>query len=135
MSTFNGMTAEEYFATTFLNRSRKNRLLSELTKPRKRYRGLDRFCHGTPDLIDLRKVLMYGPDLERRPDFETFVEEHEETVTILSPEPAADLLELPFSEAIRIAIMCPDAVIIVGDGFSLIYGEAFRNRDKFLLTE
>jgi hypothetical protein len=135
MSTFNGMTAEEYFATTFLNRSRKNRLLSELTKPRKRYRGLDRFCHNTPDLIDLRKVLMYGSDLERRPDFETFVEEHEETVTILSPEPAADLLELPFSEAIRIAIMCPDAVIIVGDGFSLIYGEAVRNRDKFLLTE
>ena len=89
------MTAEEYFATTFLNRSRKNRLLAELTKPRKRYRGLDRFCHGTPDLIDLRQVLMYGPDLERRPDFETFVKEHEETVTILSPEPAADLPQAP----------------------------------------
>ena len=128
-------SAEERFVGQFVRKRHRERLLHELTSPKKRYRGLDRFCHGTPDLIDLRKVLMYGPDLERRPDFETFVEEHEETVTILSPEPAADLLELPFSEAIRIAIMCPDAVIIVGDGFSLIYGEAVRNRDKFLLTE
>ena len=135
MREFNGMSAEEYFATTFLNKSRRNRLLMELTKPRRRYRGLDRFCHGTPDLIDLRKVLAYGPNLERKPEFEDFAMEHEEMVTILSPEPSVDLLELPFSEAVGVAVMCPDAVLIVGDGFSLIYGEAFGKRDKFLLTE
>ena len=135
MSEFNGMSAEEYFAKTFLNKARRDRLLAELTKPRKRYRGLDRFCHNTPDLIDLNKVLLYGENLERQPEFEKFVKEHPQDVTILSPEPAVDLLELPFVEAVRIAVMCPDAVIIVGDGFALIYGEVYRNRHKFLLTE
>ncbi|MBP0969890.1 MAG: hypothetical protein J5744_07055 [Oscillospiraceae bacterium] len=128
-----GMSAEEYFAGTFLIAKRRDRLMSELTDPRKREKGLDRFCHKSAGLIDSSKVLMQGEDLERQPQFESFVKEHEQSVTILSPEPAIDLLQLPFSEAVRIAVMCPDAVIIVGDGFAVVYGEAYRSRDKFLL--
>ena len=135
MAEYNGMSAEEYFARTFLNKDRRDRILSELTKSRKRYRGLDRFCHNSADLIDPGKVLMQGEDLERRAEFEEFVRKHDTGCTILSPEPAADLLELPFSEAVRIAVMCPDAVIVVGNGFALVFGEVYRNRDKFLLTD
>ena len=135
MAEYNNMSAEEYFARTFLNRDRRDRILSELTKSRKRYRGLDRFCHNSADLIDPGKVLMQGEDLERRAEFEEFVRKHDTGCTILSPEPAADLLELPFSEAVRIAVMCPDAVIVVGNGFALVFGEVYRNRDKFLLTD
>ncbi len=135
MAEYNNMSAEEYFAMTFLNKDRRDRIISELTKPRKRYKGLDRFCHNSADLIDQRMVLMQGDDLERRAEFEDFVRKHDTGCTILSPEPAADLLELPFSEAVRISVMCPDAVIVVGDGYALVFGEVYRNRDKFLLTE
>lgn len=126
---------EEYFAKTFLRKERRDRLLSELTTPRKRSRGLDRFCHSSADLIDPERILMQGDDLERQPVFESFVKEHEEMVVLLSPEPTVDLLAMPFSEAVRIAVMSPDAVIIVGDGFSCVFSEVYKGRDKFLLIE
>lgn len=107
----------------------------ELTTPRRRYRGLDRFCHSSGDLVDPGKIRMQGEELDRREDFRTFVEEHDEICTLLSPEPAMDGMEVPLDEAVRIAVMCPDAVIIVGSSFAVVYGESYRKREKYLLTE
>ena len=130
-----GTSAEEYFALTFIRKERRDRILMELTKPKRRYKGLDRFCHQSGDLVDPGKILMQGEDLERREDFASFVKKHDETCALLSPEPAVDGLELPFDEAVRIAVMCPDAVIIVGSTFAVVYGESYRQREKFLLAE
>ena len=36
---------EEYLVQTFIKRSRRERLLYELTSKKKRHDGLERFCH------------------------------------------------------------------------------------------
>lgn len=48
-------TPEARFAAKYLRREKRERLLHELTDPKKRYRGLDRFCHHAGELIDPKK--------------------------------------------------------------------------------
>ncbi len=130
------ITPEERFARAYIRKSRRERVLYELTTPGKRARGLDRFCHGTPELIDPAKVLLAGGDLVRQPDFARFVRKHEGDCDILSPDPGLDGLRLSLADAVNLAFYCLDAVIILGDGFALVFGEAEKGgRDQFLLSE
>ena len=65
--------SEERFVKTFVRKSRRDRLLYELSVPAKRIRALDRFCHGAADLIDPDRILFQGADLERTEAFLSFV--------------------------------------------------------------
>lgn len=130
-----GILSEERFVRLFIRKAKRDRLLFELTTPGKRARGLERFCHGSGDLLDPSKILLAGGDLVRRPDFARFVRLHEGECALLSPDPALDGLRLSLSEAVNAASFCPDAVIVLGDGFALVFGEAEKGgRDQFLLT-
>ena len=127
---------EERFVSSYIRKSRRERLLYELTTPKKRYRGLSRFCHRSGDLIDPAKIRLQGDDLDRQPAFERFVRTHGGLCDILSPDGALDGLRLPLSDAVEAAIACFDAVLILGDGYAVVFGEVeMRGREKVLLTE
>ena len=129
-------TTEERFARAYIRKSRRERVLYELTAPGKRARGLDRFCHGSPELIDPAKVLLAGGDLVRQPAFSRFVRDHAGDCDLLSPDPGLDGLRLSLEDAVNAAFFCLDAVIILGDGFAMVFGEAQKGgRDQFLLSE
>ena len=129
-------SAEERFVRTFIRPERRERLLYELTTPKKRGRGLERFCHGAGDLLDPGKIRLRGEDMDRSPAFQAFAEEHDGSCLLLSPDGTIDGLTFPFREAVGIAAVWSDAVVIVGDGFALVYGEPEKGgREKVLLTE
>ena len=131
-----GFGAEKRFAESFIRKNRRDRLLYELTDPDKRYDGLSRFCHQARDLLDPSRIIMEGEDLERRKDFLQFIHQHDGACLILSPDGLLDGISLPLSEAIRRAVGCFDAVIILGDTFAVVYGEVMKGgRGKFLLSE
>ena len=127
---------ERYFVSTFIRKNRRDRVMHELTDPKKRYKGLDRFCHQTTDLIDLNKVVMKGSNLEDQPGFIMFMKTHDQEVAILSPDSFIDGQKMTFREAVVQALVCSDAVIIVGSDFAVIFAEAMKGgRDKYLLCE
>ena len=129
-------TAEERFVESFIRKNRRERLLSELKDQKKRYRGISRFCHGSEELLDPGKIIMSGKDMERLPGFGDFVSSHEEDCLLLSPYSFLDGEMLPLSEAVEQAVMCPDAVLILGSTFALVYGEPVKGgRDRYLLSE
>ena len=51
-------STEERFVRSFIQKNRQDRLLHELTSPKKRYSGISRFCHSAVDLLDPRKIRM-----------------------------------------------------------------------------
>ena len=127
---------EAYFVETFIRKNRRDRIMLELTNPKKRYDGLDRFCHQAADLLDPEKVTMKANNLESLPGFVMFMKTHDEICTILSPNGNVDGQKLPFMEAVRQAILCQDAAIIVGNGFAAVFTEPMKGgHDKYLLTE
>ena len=129
-------SAEERFARTYISKRMRERVLYELTTPKKRYDGLSRFCHQAKDLLDPSKILMEGEDLERRGDFIRFVREHDEVCRILSPDPFLDGQSLPFQSAVEQAVVGCDAALIVGEGFAVVFGESMKGgRGKYLLVE
>ena len=129
-------SAEQRFVRLFIQKSRKDRLLYELTTPEKRYDGISRFCHQTKELLDPAKIVMEGEDLERRPEFERFVRQHDELCYVLSLEIAPDGAFLPLRDALNQAILCFDAVLIIGTTFSIVFGEVEKGgRGKYLLSE
>lgn len=126
---------EEHFVNTFINKSRRERLLHELTKPDKRYEGISRFCHQAKQLLDPSKIIMEGNDIDRCPKFTDFVRQHNETCLMLSPDYAMDGQLLPLPEALNNASICPDAVIIAGSSFAIVFTEPVKGgRDKYLLS-
>ncbi len=129
-------TAEQYFIQTFIRKSRRDRLLFELTAVKRRYDGLSRFCHQSEELLDPAKVVSSGADLECCPFFLRFAGQHGETCHILSPDPGMDNRTIQLEEAIRMAAGFHDAVIIIGSTFAIVFGEPVKGgRDKFLLSE
>ena len=127
---------ERHFVQAFVRKDRRERLLHELTTPNKRYDGVSRFCHQARDLLDLSKIIMEGEDLERRPEFGRFLEQHDETCFVLSPDPFLDEQTLPLKDAVHQAILCPDAVLVIGSTFAIVFGEPMKGgRGKFLLSE
>ena len=65
--------AEERFVRTYIRKNRRERLLYELTAPKKRYAGLERFCHGAGDLLDPEKIRLQEDNPERQPLFEALL--------------------------------------------------------------
>ena len=129
-------TAERYFIQTFIRKSRRDRLLFELTTATRRYDGLSRFCHQSEELLDPAGIVLSGSDLECRPEFRRFTEQHNETCLLLSPDPEMDNRTMRLLDAIKIAAGFHDAVIIIGSTFAVVFGEPVKGgRDKFLLSE
>ena len=127
---------EEYFVQTFIKRVRRERLLYELTSKKKRHDGLERFCHQAEEVLDASRIIMKGEDLDRRSELLSFVSKHDEVCYMISPDPDRDDIVLSLEDAVNAAETCLDAVIIIGNGFALVYGEAMKDgRDKFLLTD
>ncbi len=124
------------FVNTFIVKNRRDRLLYELTTPKKRYQGISRFCHRTKDLLDPAFIIAESEDLERLPAFRRFVLEHNEPCVLLSPYAWLDEEIMPFEMAVEQATICPDAVLILGDGFAIIFEEPEKGgRGKFWLSE
>ncbi len=128
--------AERNFVHSFIRKNRRDRLLYELTNPEKRYEGISRFCHQAGELLDRSKILMQGEDLDRRPEFSRFIREHNEICFVLSPDFYMDEQFLPLEDAVQKAVICPDAVLIMGSTFAIVFGEPMKGgRGKYLLTE
>ena len=128
--------AERHFVHSFIRKNRRDRLLYELTDPEKRYEVVSRFCHQAGELLDRSKILMQGEDLDRRPEFGRFIREHNEICFVLSPDFYMDEQFLPLEDAVHKAVICPDAVIIMGSAFAIVFGEPMKGgRGKYLLTE
>ena len=128
-------TAERYFIQTFIRKSRRDRLLFELTTAARRYDGLSSFCHQSEELLDPAGIVLSGTDLECRPDFRRFAEQHNEICILLSPDPEIDNRTMKLHDAIYLAAGFHDAVIIIGSTFAVVFGEPVKGgRDKFLLS-
>ena len=127
--------SEQYFVQTFIRKSRRERLLFELMTPRKRYDGISRFCHQAEEVLDHSKIFMSGEDIDRLPEFKRFVRTHDEICYILSPDGFVDGQSVPLKDAVQMAVMCPDAVVIIGSSFAIIFGEPAKvGRGKYLLS-
>ena len=135
------MTPEERFVRVFVRRERRDRLLHELTNPKKRYRGLDRFCHTADELLNPAKVLIAGTDATWKQDLAVFARAHAKTAcAVLSPDSEIDGLEFAFADAVAVAQASSDAAIVVGgdegDAFAYVQAEAYLGpRDCWLLVE
>ena len=129
-------SAEERFIKNFIKKRYRERLLFELTTPKKRYAGLDRFCHQASELIDPAKVYLEGDDLDRRPEFKVFCKKHQGLCRVLSSEFYWDEIEVPLDEAMEMAVMSLDAFLVLGDGFAIVFGEPVKSgREKYLVVE
>ena len=129
-------SAEERFIKNFIKKRYRERLLFELTTPKKRYAGLDRFCHQTSELIDPAKIYLEGDDLERRPEFKEFCKKHQDLCRVLSPEFYWEKTEVSLDEAVKMATMSLDAFLVLGDGFAIVFGEPVKGgREKYLVVE
>ena len=127
---------ERRFVQSFIRKNRRDRLLYELTTPEKRYEGVSRFCHQAKDFLEPSKIIMEGEDINRRPEFEQFVRQHDEICFVLSPDFYMDEQFLPFRDAVDQAIICLDAILIIGSSFAVVFGEPMKGgRGKFLLSE
>ena len=127
--------AEERFVRTYIRKNRRERLLYELTAPKKRYAGLERFCHGAGDLLDPEKIRLQGDNPERQPLFEALLR-RDEACVLLSPDPWLDGRRMRFSEAWPLVRGSLDAVILLGPDFAVVRQEAMPGgQGLFLLTE
>ena len=127
---------EKYFIRTFIRKNRQKRLLHELSAEKKRYRGIDRFCHQAAELIDQKKILMKGKDLINDPSFRRFIAENNQECYVLSTDSFLNERMMPLLEASDLANMSTEAVLIIGKDFALVFGEAMKGaRDRFLLTD
>ena len=129
-------SAEERFARSFIRKRFRERLLYELTTPKMRYKGLDRFCHQSGELLDPDKIIMEDSNLENSARFRDFMKEHAGQCVMLSPDQALDGRTLPLREAVAYAARGLDAVIILGDDYAVVFAEAVKGgRGKYLLCE
>ena len=127
---------EQHFVQAFIRKNRRERLLYELTTPEKRYDGVSRFCHQAKELLEPSKIIMEGEDLDRRPEFDRFVQQHDEICFVLSPDFYMDDQFLPLRDAVRKAVISLAAVLIVGSTFAVVFGEPMKGgRGKYLLLE
>lgn len=129
-------SAEKHFVQTFIRKSRRERLLYELTTPKKRVDGVSRFCHQAREFLDPEKILLEGEDLERRPEFAQFIRRHDELCLVLSLDFWQDEQYLPLKDAVVQAIVSMDAVLILGSTFAVVFAEPMKGgREKYLLSE
>ncbi|MBQ4281039.1 MAG: hypothetical protein II753_02955 [Spirochaetales bacterium] len=127
---------EKHFVRFFIRKERRDRLLYELTTPDKRYDGVSRFCHQAEDFLDRSRIRLSGDDLERNPDFRRFVILHNEPCYILSSDYSLNEKNAPLQDAVCHAAASPEAVLILGSSFAVVFTEAMKgSRGKYLLCE
>ena len=127
---------ERRFVQSFIRKNRRDRILHELTTPEKRYDGVSRFCHQAKELLDPSRIIMEGEDLDRRPEFERFVRQHDEICFVLTPDLCTEEQFLPLRDAVQRAVISLDAFIIMGSTFAIVFGEPMKGgRGKYLLSE
>ena len=127
---------EKNFVRSFILKERRDRLLYELTTPDKRYDGVSRFCHQAEDFLDRSKIRLSGDDLERNPDFRRFIHLHNEPCHILSSDYALNEKNVVLKDAVCQAAASPEAVLILGSTFAVVFTEAMKgSRGKYLLCE
>ena len=130
----NSSDIEKRFVESFVRKDRRERLLFELSTQAKRYSGVSRFCHQSGELIDKSKVRMQGENLEFRPEFRSFVKEHDEQCYVMSPDYSLDCGYLPLNDAVEAVAIGTEAAVIVGSSFAVVFGEAEKGgREKYLL--
>ncbi|MBR4456242.1 MAG: hypothetical protein IKS32_08455 [Solobacterium sp.] len=125
---------ESEFIDHFILKSRRDRLMHELSDPKKRFRALDRFAHQTEKLIDPKRIRMQGSTLEAQPAFQAFVTSHDTSVLVCSCDPSIDGMVLALSEGLNAAEYSMEAVLLLGGAFAIIFAEAEKGgREKYLL--
>ena len=123
------------FVRLFIRKERRERLAFELTQPERLPAGLDRFCHRAEELLEAKRILMQGEDLERRGAFARFLAQRNERCRLLSRDLLPDAPLLPAEDAVRQALLCFDAVLILGSSFAIVFGEVMKGgRGKYLLA-
>lgn len=126
---------ERRFVQSYIRKERRERLLYELTNPKKRYDGLSRFCHQADDLLEKSKIRLCGTNLYRQQSFLDFIENHDEPCSVLSPYFSQDE-PLLTRQAVALAASFPDVCIIMGSDFAVVQTEAGRSgQDKYLLSD
>ncbi len=128
-------TYEKDFVQNYIVKNRRERLLYELTTEKKRYQGLDRFCHECDTLLDPKKIVLKGNDVRREKDFGKYVKGHDETCIILSPDPSLDSLKMSLNDALETIKYSLDASIVLGKGICIVRSEAMKQTDEYLLLE
>ena len=127
---------EENFINRFIRKNRRERLLYELTTPEKRYRGVSRFCHQAEEFLDHNKIILKDNDLEHDPKFIDFVKTHDEPCYVISPDPYLDDQSISLKEALDKAVLCQDALLILGSDFAIIFTEPMKGgTEKYLLSD
>ena len=128
-------SAEMSFVNRYVLKSRRKRLLYELSTPSKRRDALSRFCHQAPQLLDSARIRMQGEDLDRSAPFLSFVRDHDGLCLVLSPDCYPDGEQMMLHDALSWAVSWPDAVLILGNGFAVVFGEVVKGgRGKYLLV-
>ncbi len=128
--------AERRFVGTFIRAERRERLLYELANPKKRYRGLSRFCHQAGELLEPARIRVQGRCAAQWDALARFAAAQDTEVRILSLDPWLDGLVLPFPEAVGRLKGAMDAAILLGDGFAAVCGEPEKaGTQLWLLTE
>ena len=127
--------AEQILIDRYIRPARKERLAYELSNEKKRYRALDRFCHGAQDLIDRRTIVMSGTGLLERSAFQKYIAARKGSGMILSPDPSIDGLSLPVTEGVNACMICLDAAVFVTEQFALVKEEAMKGGTGAYLLE
>ena len=108
--------------------------MHELLSREKQYRGISRFCHQSEELIDPSNVVLHDANLEHDPELLRFISRQTDRCLILSPDGFLNGQEMDLETAVREAARSTDAVLILGNGYALVFGEAEKNgRDKYFL--
>ncbi|MBR5340938.1 MAG: hypothetical protein IK151_03325 [Erysipelotrichaceae bacterium] len=124
---------EKNFVNSFIRKERRERLLHEFTNPSKRNAALNRFCHNADDLLDKKRIIMQGDDMDRRKEFMDFISEHEEICFVMSDDYLGEGF-MPLNEAVKLASCGSEAVLIMGNNFAVVFTEAMKGgRNKYLL--
>ncbi|MBQ1483142.1 MAG: hypothetical protein IIZ28_06180 [Erysipelotrichaceae bacterium] len=126
---------QEAFILSYVRKQRRERLSYELNSDKKRYEGLERFCHQAEDLLDPCRIILSGTDLFKRKEFLTFIEKHrKEDCFLLSPDAAFDQKEGKLEDVMEELFYCMDACMLIGKDFAYVRQEAMKGGTlQFLL--
>jgi hypothetical protein len=79
---------------------------------------------------------MQGEGMCLRPEFKDYVSRHDEMCFVLSPDYYMDERYMTLKDAVGQALVCFDAVIIMGSTFAVVFGEDMKGgREQYLLSE
>ena len=126
---------QEAFVSAYVRKQRRERLSYELSSDKKRYEGLERFCHQAEDLLDPSGIVLSGTDLLKRKEFISFVEKNKSaSCFLLSPDAAFDQKEGKLADVMEELFYCLDACIVIAGDFAYVRQEAMKGGTlQFLL--